>query len=90
MTTKIQTALEQQTTNIAEAIINLFKEIDSFAERNRIDNKDCCHRCLKAHAIKISKKLGIYEHSKSIIKSITNEEPGHIGYYLDGEVLIKL
>jgi len=90
MTLKTQQALEQQTKNIAEAVIGLLKEIDSFAERNKIDNKICCARCLKAHAIKTSEKLGIYKQAESIIKSITAEEPGHLGYYLDEEDLIKL
>lgn len=88
MTNKLQTLATEQTKPAAAALLR--KEIRSFIGRNQIIGKKYCKNCLKAHIIKKAREFGIYEPSLSLIESVTKEEAGHMGYYLDEGILIKI
>lgn len=81
---------------------NLIAEMESFTERNSLINIEaqaqmgkaelnhCCPRCLKAHALKVGRDLGLDNVSLSFISGLFDCELGHEGYYLDGDNLIKI
>lgn len=79
----------------------LIDEMKDFTERNalvvfasRLETKEecwkCCERCLKAHVLEKCKKLEVGEKIRSMIDDIFGCEAGHDGYYLDGDVLVKI
>ena len=79
----------------------LISELEEFAKRNSIfsvtdminENKSilhCCPRCLKAHAIKRAKGLKLNKESVNYLEKIFNCETGHMGYYIDEELLVKI
>lgn len=69
---------------------SLTKELKEFVERNSIHEGNCCKRCLKAHALTVAKKLGMNPESIRFIDILYTHEAGHMGYYTDGEKLMKL
>lgn len=81
---------------------NLIAEMESFTERNsivsieaqvgksRAELNRCCPRCLKAHALKTGKEIGLDKLSLSFISGLFECELGHEGYYLDGDSLVKI
>ena len=72
---------------IANALI---KELKRFVESNSIHEGQCCKRCLKAHALKTAKELGMNQESVRFIDILYTHEAGHMGYYMDEEELIRI
>lgn len=78
----------------------LSEEIRKFAQRNILVTLDankesglkeiCCIRCLKAHLAKKMKERGSSTKIIEKIGFLKREQPGHDGYYLDGQELIKI
>lgn len=81
---------------------NLIGEMESFTERNSLVNmkvskqngkaelNHCCPRCLKAHALKTGKEIGLDNISLFFISRLFNCKSGHDGYYLDENNLVKI
>ena len=74
---------------------DLISEIDAFCERNNCQTPvnelhTCCSRCLKAHAFRKAKEIGVSKDGMKVIFSLLNGKIGHEGYYMDGNELVKI
>ena len=67
----------------------LISELEEFSFRNQIEGK-YCERCLKAHAIKTAREMGLNGTTRKVIENIFNCETGHNGYYLDKEEIKEI
>ena len=76
---------------------DLISELESFAERNRISQREFgtfdaapyCPRCLKAHAIRTAKTMGMDKEYLTVLNDFFDCEAGHNGYYMDGEEILE-
>jgi hypothetical protein len=68
--------------------------LEDYIARNsiKLDEKktSCCPRCIKAHAIKKARQLGLGAKAIDFLENALKCEKGHSGYYLDEDELVKI
>ena len=68
--------------------------LEDYISRNaiKLDEKktSCCPRCIKAHAIKKARQLGLGAKAIDFLENALKCEKGHSGYYLDEEELVRI
>lgn len=79
-------AVENKEKNVLKLLIT---ELKSFVKRNSIEG-GYCQRCLKAHALRKADEFGMSKDSVKFIDILSDQEAGHIGYYLDEDDLIRI
>ncbi len=69
---------------------NLSESEHMFHEMESDQGHPCCSLCLKAHALKKGKENGLTSFGLLKLSNKLTGNLGHIGYYLDGDRLVKI
>ena len=78
---------------------DLIAELESYAQRNSLNHTVSdldegkiifCPKCLKAHMLKTSEKMGISPEGREFLSLFIKGDIGHNGYYLDEDELIEI
>lgn len=93
MVNKTKSSVLEKNNKLGRALLDsrILLELEVFTKRNALSKQinDCCPRCLKAHLIKKAKEYSLFSEIKNI-ESLLQEEPGHHGYYLDEDEIVKI